>query len=71
MQVRCTHCHRPFALGKEAVHYALDVVEEEGLNHYNAQCPHCKRMNRLSKEELMRAAPDWSPGEVEQGSEGE
>ncbi len=66
MQIRCTRCHRPFALGKEAVHYALDSMEEEGMHHYNAQCPHCRRMNRLSRPELERAAPDWAPGEGEE-----
>lgn len=66
MQIRCTRCHRPFALGKDAVHYALGSMEAEGMHHYNAQCPHCRRMNRISRQELERAAPDWTPGEVEE-----
>jgi phage FluMu protein Com len=63
MQIRCGHCHRPFALSKEAVHAALDDVEAEDLSHYNAYCPHCRRANRISREELQRAAPDWRPRE--------
>jgi len=63
MQIRCTNCHKPFAIGKETVNAALDAIHAEGLNHYNAQCPHCRRMNRLSSEELKRAAPDWQPGQ--------
>jgi hypothetical protein len=59
MQIRCHNCHRPFALSREAVHTALDIVTEEQLNHYNATCPHCRRVNRISRDELMRAAPDW------------
>jgi phage FluMu protein Com len=59
MQIRCSHCHKPFALNKDAVHAALDTVTAEGLNHYNAYCPHCRRANRISKEELHHAAPDW------------
>jgi hypothetical protein len=59
MQVRCMQCHRPFALGKDAVYAALDTVHDEELSHYNAFCPHCRKANRISKEELMRAAPDW------------
>ncbi len=66
MQLRCTNCHKPFALGKEAVRYALDTMEEEGLHHYNAQCPHCRRVNRVSDRELKRAAPDWVSGQTEQ-----
>jgi len=59
MQIRCFHCHKPFALGKDAMHAALDQIEAEGLSHYNAVCPHCRRNNRVSREELIRAAPEW------------
>jgi hypothetical protein len=41
---------------------ALEEIHDEGLNHYNAYCPHCRRANRLSPKELQRAAPDWEPG---------
>jgi phage FluMu protein Com len=60
MQIRCQNCHRPFAVGKEAVHYALDTMTEEGLQHYDVKCPHCRRVNRVSREALLRAAPGWS-----------
>jgi hypothetical protein len=61
MQIRCSHCHRPFALGKEAVHASLDAAQAENLAHINTQCPHCGRSNRVSRQELQRAAPDWTP----------
>ncbi len=69
MQIRCYNCHKPFALGKDAVHYALDMIESEGLSHYNAQCPHCRRMNRVSRDELERAAPDWEPGKTAEATD--
>jgi len=69
MQIRCYHCHRPFALGKDAVRAALDMVEAENLIHYNAYCPHCRRANRISPDELHRAAPDWQPQEVTEESD--
>lgn len=69
MQIRCYNCHKPFALGKEAVHNALDTTHAESQNHYNAYCPHCRRANRVSVEELRRAAPDWEPGEAEEEQE--
>ncbi len=59
MQIRCAQCHKPFALNKEVVHAALDTITEQGLNHYNTYCPHCRRANRVSREELLRAAPGW------------
>jgi phage FluMu protein Com len=63
MQIRCQQCHRPFAMSKEAVHAALDHMAAENLAHYNAHCPHCRKANRVSFEELQRAAPDWGKHE--------
>ncbi len=59
MQIRCYHCSKPFALNKDAVHAALDQITEQDQSHYNAQCPHCRKVNRISRQELLRAAPDW------------
>ena len=59
MQIRCNRCHKPYALSKEAVYAALSLVMEQDLNHYNAPCPHCRRVNRVSRQELIRAAPNW------------
>jgi hypothetical protein len=61
MQLRCYQCHTPFAINKDTVRVALDMLHEEGLSHYNAQCPRCRRANRVSIDQLKRAAPDWSP----------
>jgi phage FluMu protein Com len=71
MQIRCYHCHRPFALSKETVHFALDMIQAENLSHFDAPCPHCRRINRISPDELHRAAPDWvkSAAEKEEKSE--
>lgn len=66
MQIRCYHCHRPFALSKETVHAALDMLTAESLSHYNAYCPHCRRANRVSPDELHRAAPTWKLESTEQ-----
>jgi hypothetical protein len=63
MQLQCKQCHRPFALSKAAVENALDMLEEESLNHYNAVCPHCRRTNQVSKQQLQRAAPGWQKKE--------
>ena len=59
MQIRCYNCHKPFAMGREQVIFALDEISEKDLHHYNAVCPHCGRANRLSPKELHRSAPDW------------
>jgi len=59
MQLTCYNCHKPFALGKDTIHAALDTIAEQKLSHYNAFCPHCRKANRVSAEALRRVAPDW------------
>ncbi len=59
MQIRCQNCHKPYAIGKEEVHAALDLMAAQDLHHYDTQCPHCRRANHVSHDELLRAAPDW------------
>jgi phage FluMu protein Com len=60
MQIRCSHCHKPYALSKEAVHQALDqMAANPELHHHDAPCPHCRRVNHVSKAELVHAAPEW------------
>jgi len=61
MQIRCYHCSKPFALNKDAVHAALEQISEQNQSHYNAQCPHCRKVSRVSRQELQHAAPDWHP----------
>jgi hypothetical protein len=66
MQIRCYSCHTPFAISRDAVRAALDQIHEQGLSHYNAQCPRCRKVNRISPEQLQRAAPDWVPPEEQE-----
>jgi phage FluMu protein Com len=70
MQIRCNNCHKPFALSKEAIHSALDQVNAEDLGYYGAPCPHCRRVNRISRQELQRAAPDWQGQSSERSPNG-
>jgi len=50
----------PIALGREAVYAALDVVTDENLSHYDVRCPKCRKTNRISVDQLHRAAPNWT-----------
>lgn len=59
MQIRCTNCHRPFALAKDTVHTALEQLVSQGQTSYSIACPHCRRVNHISLQELRRAAPEW------------
>ncbi len=59
MQIRCAYCGTPFALGKPFIHAALEKVEAGHLKYYEARCPRCRKANRISREQLLHAAPDW------------
>jgi hypothetical protein len=74
MQIRCYSCHTPFSLNRETIHAALDHLTSEDLQHFNAHCPRCRKANRISRQQLLRAAPEWVPSEErpsEQESEGQ
>ena len=67
MQIRCRHCHRPYGMKRDEVHAALDLIHKKKLKHYNSPCPHCGKNNRVSQNQLRRAAPGWtrpSPADV-------
>ena len=61
----------PIALGKDAIYAALDVVTDEDLSHYDVRCPKCRKTNRVSREQLQRAAPTWTREREETSSEAE
>lgn len=69
MQIRCNHCHKPYALSNDAVHTALDTLQEEKQHHYNARCPHCGKATQIGLDVLKRAAPNWKPAESTPGDE--
>lgn len=70
MQILCYHCHKPYALNKETVHAALDQMSADDLTHFDAPCPHCRRVNRVSRKELLRSAPNWKPQAAERSENG-
>ena len=64
MQIRCQRCHKPFAISKEIVVAALNMMSEANMGHYNAQCPHCRRMNQIPRDEMVRQTPEWKREET-------
>ncbi len=59
MQIRCYKCQMPISLSKDAIYAALDVVTDENLTHYDVRCPKCRKINRVSHNQLRRAGPNW------------
>ena len=71
MQIRCYHCHMPINISKDVVYAALDHVTENNLHHYDIRCPKCRKVNRVSREQLLHAAPNWEKERAEKGGEAE
>ena len=59
MQLRCAYCHHMFVLTREEALSALHLLETESLQHYDAHCPRCKKANRVAKDRLEKAYPNW------------
>lgn len=59
MLVRCSHCGTPTTYGKDMVHTILSRVVDQDLKHIDLRCPKCRKPTRVSKEQLIKAAPDW------------
>ena len=49
----------PIALRQDTIYAALDLTTDENLNHYDVRCPRCRKTNRVSIDQLKRAAPGW------------
>lgn len=59
MNLRCMYCQTMFAISREEMIAALQTMEAEGLNHYDAHCPKCRRANRVERKKLEMANPNW------------
>ena len=60
MQIRCKNCRMPFTIGREIVDQALNTMQDENLVHFDFRCPSCKKNNKVTQRQLLRAAPGWS-----------
>ncbi len=67
MQIRCYRCGWSFAIKREEAAFALEALEETGGTHYDSSCPRCRHSNRISLEQLRKAAPRSAdePGSTE------
>jgi phage FluMu protein Com len=49
----------PIALSKDVIYAALDQLTDENQSHFDVRCPKCRKTNRVSLQQLQRAAPTW------------
>src|SRR3990170_4421807 len=61
MNLRCFYCQTPFTLGQTEKLSALQKMQNENLQHYDAYCPNCRRANPVSPGRLEIFTPRWQP----------
>ena len=61
MQTRCYRCGWSYAIKQDEIIAALQALEAGGGVHYDVRCPRCRHINKLSIEQLRRAAPRPGP----------
>jgi hypothetical protein len=59
MNIRCAFCQTPYTLSRNEILFALQKIESEKLNHYDAHCPRCRRATQLPTQRLEMAFPNW------------
>ena len=59
MQLKCSHCNKMFAANKDAALAGMYAIHNEGLQHYDAPCPHCQHAVRVSDERMKETYPNW------------
>jgi hypothetical protein len=69
MNLTCSYCQTPFTLGMAQKVAALQRMQAENLNHYDAHCPRCGRANAVSRERLEMFTPGWQEAIKETASE--
>jgi hypothetical protein len=68
MNLRCFYCQTPFTLGRAEILAALQQMDAENMNHYDAHCPRCRRANSVSRQRLETAMPNWREVASEQAA---
>ena len=59
MNLRCSFCQTPYTLSRIEMIDALQEMDAQKLNHYDAHCPRCRRATALPRQRLEMAMPNW------------
>ena len=68
MNIRCAFCQTPYTLSRNEILFALQKIDSEKLNHYDAHCPRCRRATQLPTQRLEMAFPNWRQAAEEQAT---
>ena len=55
--IRCQLCGNMFTPSRDLVTMALEEVEEKGQDHFNVECPKCRRNMKVPRRDLERMRP--------------
>lgn len=50
--VTCFNCRRQFNVDEAAIAEQLTELQEGGAKHYNVECPHCRKTNKVALSQL-------------------
>jgi phage FluMu protein Com len=56
LKIRCFKCGWAWSMNADAVKAALDDLDEDAM-HYPAECPKCRRINKIAVKQMRRALP--------------
>jgi hypothetical protein len=59
MNIRCSFCQTPYTLSRIEMIDALQEMDAQKLNHYDAHCPRCKRATPIPRARLEMMMPKW------------
>lgn len=69
LKIRCFKCGWAWSMNAAAIQAAMEELEP-GAKHYIAECPRCRRVNKISVKQMRRMA-SRIPTESEPEEEGE
>lgn len=56
LKVTCFNCHWSWSMNAEGAQTALDSLEP-GEEYYAVECPRCRRVNKITIQQLKRSLP--------------
>jgi len=59
MNLRCSFCQTPYTIGRVEKLDALQHMDANNLDHYDAQCPRCRRSTQIVRKRLEITMPNW------------
>jgi hypothetical protein len=59
MNLRCSFCQTPYTIGRIEKLDALQHMDANNLDHYDAHCPKCRRATAIVRKRLEITMPNW------------